>query len=926
MAENMEEEMRIENKTSDEDSMSDDSDSSESDENKEQDEAYIRELEKELSKNPYVYNKHVELIKKLRETGDFQRLWSAREAMQQLFPLSEELWLEWLRDEIPLVSEQEERDKVEKLFENAVKDYLSVPIWLEYVQFAIGGMGSDDGRQRVTDVFERAVTAAGLHVTQGANIWEAYREYENAVLAGLMPQAGAVVSKEQEEAFTAQSNKIHSLFKRQLAVPLMDMEETFAEYKEWVGGLVDPEVEKAFNRALAMLEKVKPYEDELLAKHMQEPSLLEAYNKYLDFELLEGDPARIQCLFERALQENCLQPDLWLRYTKYLDEKLKIGSISMVAYERALRNVPWSAKLWCNYILMLERTSQPFETVKATMDKALAAGFTEAADYQTVWTVYCDYLRRRINWNADHDKELEVFRLSIERAVDHLYENFGTEGDPDASLRQFWANIEARHCSNLERARELWNQVMQEGYGSQASMWMAYYHLERACGDAGHCRRILQQALNSVTDWPEYITKAYIDFEREEGHLEQYELACSRCEAQLARINERRAKAAEKEAVLKEQKKQQRTVGKAQKKAEKGQENVDISKIEKVQGKDTVTRNSSEKLVGRWSATVTGAHSVNATNRKRKVEEDDGAQGFKVPALPGATLPAAKKVKQDEDLSENVDHGEFVHHDSSKDNITAFVSNLNFEVGEDRLREVFGECGEITEVRLVKNYKGKSKGYAYVEFTQPSEVLAALKKDRQMLDNRPIFVSRCEDRSSGRHQTHFKFATAMEKNKLFVRGLPFTCTVQDLEAIFGQHGKLKDVRLVTYRNGSSKGLAYIEYENEETAAQAVLKTDGQKIEDHIISVAISNPPPRKAPQGQTSQVPTLGSGKKDTEMRGKARTQVMLMPRAVQRGEVKPTKSSGPTGKSSTSAEPHSSGDTSNTSLSNADFRKMLLK
>lgn len=36
----------------------------------------------------------------------------------------------------------------------------------------------------------------------------------------------------------------------------------------------------------------------------------------------------------------------------------------------------------------------------ATMDKALATGFTEAADYLIVWTVYCDYLRRRINWNA----------------------------------------------------------------------------------------------------------------------------------------------------------------------------------------------------------------------------------------------------------------------------------------------------------------------------------------------------------------------------------------------------------------------------------------------------------------------------------------------------------------------------------------------
>lgn len=73
----------------------------------------------------------------------------------------------------------------------------AVPIWLEYVQFAIGGMGSDDGRQRVTDVFERAVTAAGLHVTQGANIWEAYREYENAVLAGLMVKKEKKPSKSQ---------------------------------------------------------------------------------------------------------------------------------------------------------------------------------------------------------------------------------------------------------------------------------------------------------------------------------------------------------------------------------------------------------------------------------------------------------------------------------------------------------------------------------------------------------------------------------------------------------------------------------------------------------------------------------------------------------------------------------------------------------
>ena len=39
----------------------------------------------------------------------------------------------------------------------------------------------------------------------------------------------------------------------------------------------------------------------------------------------------------------------------------------------------------------------------------------------------------------------------------------------------------------------------------------------RANGDNKHCRKLLQRALNSVTDWPESIVEAYVNFEREEG-------------------------------------------------------------------------------------------------------------------------------------------------------------------------------------------------------------------------------------------------------------------------------------------------------------------------------------------------------------------------------------------------------------------------
>jgi len=64
-----------------------------------------------------------------------------------------------------------------------------VGVWLEYVQFAIGGMGEPNGIQKVRSLFERAITAVGLHVTKGSMIWDACREFENAILDGLEVKA-----------------------------------------------------------------------------------------------------------------------------------------------------------------------------------------------------------------------------------------------------------------------------------------------------------------------------------------------------------------------------------------------------------------------------------------------------------------------------------------------------------------------------------------------------------------------------------------------------------------------------------------------------------------------------------------------------------------------------------------------------------------
>ena len=71
-----------------------------------------------------------------------------------------------------------------------------------------------------------------------------------------------------------------------------------------------------------------------------------------------------------------------------------------------------------------------------------------------------------------------------------------------------------------------------------------------------------------------------------------------------------------------------------------------------------------------------------------------------------------------------------------------------------------------------------------------------------------------------------KFA-GLEKNKLFVKDLNKETSRDHLEELFTKFGPLKEVRLITLRNGHSKGMAYVEYVDEVSAARALVQTDGE---------------------------------------------------------------------------------------------------
>ena len=89
--------------------------------------ARISELEQALASNPYNYANHEELVKLLKGSEEFDRLKKpqmcvvklhlvrlrkARENWSQVFPLTGQLWLDWVADEQKIAATEEEKSKV----------------------------------------------------------------------------------------------------------------------------------------------------------------------------------------------------------------------------------------------------------------------------------------------------------------------------------------------------------------------------------------------------------------------------------------------------------------------------------------------------------------------------------------------------------------------------------------------------------------------------------------------------------------------------------------------------------------------------------------------------------------------------------------------------------------------------------------------
>ncbi|CAH2075081.1 unnamed protein product, partial [Iphiclides podalirius] len=137
-----------------------------------------------------------------------------------------------------------------------------------------------------------------------------------------------------------------------------------------------------------------------------------------------------------------------------------------------------------------------------------------------------------------------------------------------------------------------------------------------------------------------------------------------------------------------------------------------------------------------------------------------------------------------------------------------FVGKLPREIFEDELVPIFSKVGKIYEMRLMMDFSGSNRGYAFVTYCTKSEASTAVKQ----LNGYEI-----------RARRHIGVVKSVDNCRLFVGGIPKTKTKSDiLDELSKRVSGIVDVILYNncYDKRLNRGFAFVEFTCHRAAAMA----------------------------------------------------------------------------------------------------------
>eukprot|EP01113_Clastostelium_recurvatum_P034583 TRINITY_DN470_c0_g1_i5.p1 TRINITY_DN470_c0_g1~~TRINITY_DN470_c0_g1_i5.p1 ORF type:complete len:632 (+),score=195.18 TRINITY_DN470_c0_g1_i5:320-2215(+) len=190
---------------------------------------------------------------------------------------------------------------------------------------------------------------------------------------------------------------------------------------------------------------------------------------------------------------------------------------------------------------------------------------------------------------------------------------------------------------------------------------------------------------------------------------------------------------------------------------------------------------------------------------------------------------------------------ERVPSDSEQKFTNVYIKNLDSSVTEDEIRALVSDKGTISNLAIMKDEKGVSKGFGFINFEKPEDAKAAVEVlNNKEIKGKAIYAGRAQKKSERESELRHKYEQqrAERANKyqgvnLYVKNLEDNVDDEKLRAEFAAYGTITSSKVMSDEKAASKGFGFVCFSSPEEATRAVTEMNGKMMGTKPLYVALA---------------------------------------------------------------------------------------
>ncbi|XP_059190157.1 embryonic polyadenylate-binding protein-like isoform X2 [Centropristis striata] len=175
-----------------------------------------------------------------------------------------------------------------------------------------------------------------------------------------------------------------------------------------------------------------------------------------------------------------------------------------------------------------------------------------------------------------------------------------------------------------------------------------------------------------------------------------------------------------------------------------------------------------------------------------------------------------------------------------------YVKNFGEDYTDEKLKEVFSAFGRTLSVRVMKDERGRSRGFGFVNYANHEDAQKAVNEmNGKDLNGKIIYAGRAQKRLERQGELKRKFDQIKQDRiqryqgvNLYVKNLDDSIDDERLRKEFAPYGTITSAKVMT--DGSqSKGFGFVCFSSPEEATKAVTEMNGRIIATKPLYVALA---------------------------------------------------------------------------------------